>query len=100
MGKILIDLRNTREEAISVTELKSNHDQDSDLASEKDDAECHSKFYIKSDDMKRSSTNDILKVKVKNDDVRRSSTTSEISMDQEDDEEKETKYRLDPKWIF
>lgn len=98
LGKILIDLRNTREEAISVAELKSNHDQNSDLASEKDDAECHSKFYIKSDDMKRSSTNDILKVKVKNDDVRRSSATSEISMDQEDDEEKETKYRLDPKY--
>lgn len=98
LGKILIDLRNTREEAISVAELKSNHDQNSDLASEKDDAECHSKFYIKSDDMKRSSTNDILKVKVKNDDVRRSSATSEISMDQEEDEEKETKYRLDPKY--
>lgn len=97
LGKILIDLRNTREEAISVAELKSNQDQNSDLSSEKDDAEYPSKFYSTNDDMKRSSTNDILKVKTKNDDMRRSSTTSDISMDQDDDDDKETKYRLDPK---
>ncbi|XP_024027955.1 inositol hexakisphosphate and diphosphoinositol-pentakisphosphate kinase VIP2 isoform X3 [Morus notabilis] len=98
LGKILIDLRNTREEAISVAELKSNHDQNSDLSSEKDDVEYPSKFYSTNDDMKRSSTNDILKVKTKNDDMRRSSTTSDISMDQDDDDDKETKYRLDPKY--
>jgi hypothetical protein len=31
LGKLLIDLRNTREEAISVAELKSNQDNDSSL---------------------------------------------------------------------
>ncbi|THG06720.1 hypothetical protein TEA_029503 [Camellia sinensis var. sinensis] len=33
----------------------------------------------------------------KNEDGRRASFTSDISMDQDDDDEKETKYRLDPK---
>lgn len=98
MGKILIDLRNTREEAISVAELKSNQDQDSKLNTETEHAEYQSMFNIKSDDTKISSTSsDSLKVKTKNDDVRRSSTTSDISMDQDDDDDKETKYRLDPK---
>ncbi|PON95879.1 Histidine phosphatase superfamily [Trema orientale] len=99
LGKMLIDLRNTREEAISVAELKSNQDQDSKVSTEKEDAEYQSMFHIKSDDMKRSSTSgDALKVKIKNDDMRRSSTTSDISMDQDDDDDKETKYRLDPKY--
>lgn len=80
LGKILIDLRNTREEAISVAELKSNQDQDStSKKSDKEDTEYQSKLYIK------------------NDDTRRNSTTSDISMDQDDDDDKETKYRLDPK---
>ena len=101
LGKILIDLRNTREEAISVAELKTNQDQDSKLNTEKEDAEYQSVFNLKSDDVKKSNTsNDMLKVKVKNDDMRRSSTTSDISMDQDDDDDKETKYRLDPKWIY
>lgn len=82
MGKILIDLRNTREEAISVAELKSNQDQDSVSAkSGKEDADYHSKPHNK------------------NEDTRRSSTTSEKSMDQDDDDDKEPQYRLDPKWI-
>ena len=97
LGKVLIDLRNTRDEAISVAELKSSQDQDVKPPSEKEDAESQSKFYIKSDEIRRSGTgNDILKIKIKNDDVRRTST-SDISMDQDDDDDKETKYRLDPK---
>ncbi|KAF8010844.1 hypothetical protein BT93_J1478 [Corymbia citriodora subsp. variegata] len=81
LGKILIDLRNTREEAINVAELKNNQDQDSKSnSSELDDKDCHLKHYGK------------------NEDGRRSSTTSEKSIDQEDDDDKETKYRLDPKY--
>jgi len=80
LGKILIDLRNTREEAISVAELKCNEDQQStSKKSEKEDTDYQ------------------LKLSIKNDDVRRTSTTSDISMDQDDDDDKETKYRLDPK---
>jgi inositol hexakisphosphate/diphosphoinositol-pentakisphosphate kinase len=78
LGKVLIDLRNTREEAISVAELKSNQDQDSiSKKPEKEDAEYQSKLYVKTDDL------------------RRISTTSN-TMDQDDDDDKETKYRLDP----
>ncbi|KAK4603942.1 hypothetical protein RGQ29_012454 [Quercus rubra] len=80
LGKILIDLRNTREEAISVAELKSNREQEStSKKAEKEDPEYQSKLYIKNDDMRRTSTSD-------------------ISMDQDDDDDKETKYRLDPKY--
>lgn len=80
LGKILIDLRNTREEAINVAELKSNQDHDSSSAkSGKEDADYYSKPHNK------------------NEDARRSSTTSEKSMDQDDDDDKETQYRLDPK---
>lgn len=87
MGKLLIDLRNTREEAISVAELKSSQDQHSKLTQgEKEDTECQPKLHIKHDDFRRSG-----------DDMRRSSTTSDISMDQDDDDDKETQYRLDPK---
>ncbi|RVW23942.1 Inositol hexakisphosphate and diphosphoinositol-pentakisphosphate kinase VIP2 [Vitis vinifera] len=57
LGKILIDLRNTREEAISVAELKSNQDQDSVSAkSGKEDADYHSKPHNKNEDTRRSST--------------------------------------------
>lgn len=99
MGKILIDLRNTREEAISVAELKSNQDLPSTLTQgEKEDAECQPKLCIKNDDFRKSSNaSDLPKLHIKNDDMRRSSTTSDISMDQDDDDDKETKYRLDPK---
>lgn len=80
LGKLLIDLRNTREEAISVADLKSNQDQRSpSKKTEKEDMEYQSKL------------------SVKNDDLRRTSTTSNISMDQDEDDDKETKYRLDPK---
>ncbi|KAF9606267.1 hypothetical protein IFM89_024088 [Coptis chinensis] len=82
LGKILIDLRNTREEAITVAELKSNQDQNSaSFKSRKDD----------SDQL-------LLKQQTKNEDTRRTSSTSEKSLDQDDDDDKETKYRLDPKY--
>ncbi|XP_062106712.1 inositol hexakisphosphate and diphosphoinositol-pentakisphosphate kinase VIP2-like isoform X4 [Humulus lupulus] len=100
LGKMLIDLRNTREEAISVAELKCSQEQDSRLDTEKEDAEYQSMFNIKNDDMKKlSSSSEMLKVKIKNDDMRRTSTTtSEISLDQDEDDDKEPKYRLDPKY--
>lgn len=82
LGKILIDLRNTREEALSVAELKSNQDQESTLAKSEEDGEYQSKFFIKSED------------------TRRASTTSDLSIDQDDDDDKETKYRLDPKYML
>ena len=80
LGKILIDLRNTREEAISVAQLKSNQDRHlSSTKTEKEDAEAKSRHFNK------------------NDDARRSSTSNDLSMDQDDDDDKEPKYRLDPK---
>ncbi|KAH1215758.1 Inositol hexakisphosphate and diphosphoinositol-pentakisphosphate kinase VIP1 [Glycine max] len=39
LGKLLIDLRNTREEAITVAELKNNHDHSLSINIEKEDAE-------------------------------------------------------------
>lgn len=98
LGKIMIDLRNTREEAISVAaEPKSDQDEHSKPTNtEKEDKENHAKLHVKSDDRK-SSMSDIPKLYTKNEDVRRSSTTSEISIDQDDDDDKETQYRLDPK---
>ncbi|KAJ0099091.1 hypothetical protein Patl1_22104 [Pistacia atlantica] len=81
LGKILIDLRNTREEAIGVAELKSNQEQGVTISkTEKEDTDYLSKHFTK------------------NDDTRRTSTTSEKSMDQDDDDDKEIKYRLDPKY--
>ncbi|KAJ4707520.1 Inositol hexakisphosphate and diphosphoinositol-pentakisphosphate kinase [Melia azedarach] len=81
LGKILIDLRNTREEAISVAELKSNQLQVSTSSkTEKEEMDYQTKLFIKTDDM------------------RRTSTTSEKSMDQDDDDDKEPQYRLDPKY--
>ena len=80
MGKILIDLRNTREEDISVAELKSNQDHDSSSVKT-----------VKED------TDTKLKLVNKNDEIRKSNTLNDISMDQDDDDDKETKYRLDPK---
>lgn len=77
MGKILIDVRNTREEAISVAELKNNQDH---ALIENEDTEAKSKNSHK------------------NDEIRKSSTMSDTSMDQDDDDDdKEPKYRLDPK---
>ncbi|KAK9698402.1 hypothetical protein RND81_08G101600 [Saponaria officinalis] len=79
LGKILIDLRLTREEAINVAELK--HKQ----------APC-TKSHQKEDTKHRP------KPQAKNEEIRRSSTASDMSMEQDDDDEKETEYRLDPKY--
>ncbi|GJM96235.1 hypothetical protein PR202_ga13053 [Eleusine coracana subsp. coracana] len=78
LGKILIDLRNTREEAISVAEPKFVEDEALFLPTKE--------------------TEHPQKSQIWNEDGRRSSTTSEKSMDQEDEDDRETKYRLDPKY--
>ena len=76
LGKILIDLRNTREEAISVAGLKSSQDHESTVSiTGQEDGESN----------------------FRNEDSRRTSFTGEKSINQEDDDNKETKYRLDPK---
>jgi inositol hexakisphosphate/diphosphoinositol-pentakisphosphate kinase len=87
LGKILIDLRNTREEAISVAELKKDQELDQEppkipkVTNKKEDNnfEYQTKTFL-----------------IKNEDSRRTSFTSEKSIDLEDDDEKETQYRLDP----
>ncbi|XP_021905415.1 inositol hexakisphosphate and diphosphoinositol-pentakisphosphate kinase VIP2 isoform X2 [Carica papaya] len=80
LGKILIDLRNTREEALSVAELKSNQDQPPpSTKTGKEDSDYQPKLFIKNDDLRRSSAN-------------------ELPKDKDDDDDKETKYRLDPKY--
>ncbi|XP_025791383.1 inositol hexakisphosphate and diphosphoinositol-pentakisphosphate kinase VIP2-like isoform X1 [Panicum hallii] len=78
LGKILIDLRNTREEAISVAEPKFIEDEAIFLPTK--EAEHQQKIHAR------------------NEDGRRSSSTSEKSLDQEDEDDRETKYRLDPKY--
>ncbi|CAL0321760.1 unnamed protein product [Lupinus luteus] len=81
LGKLLIDLRNTQEEAISVAELKNNQDHSLSIKTEKEDSESKLKHFHK------------------NDELRKCNTMSDISsMDQDDDDDKETKYRLDPKY--
>ncbi|KAL0717814.1 hypothetical protein Bca4012_067136 [Brassica carinata] len=74
MGKILIDLRNTREEAMSVAELKEQQVTLSLSSSKKQQDK--PKLFINGDDVRRPGSGD------KN----------------EDDDDKETKYRLDPKY--
>ncbi|XP_058778773.1 inositol hexakisphosphate and diphosphoinositol-pentakisphosphate kinase VIP2-like isoform X2 [Vicia villosa] len=81
LGKILIDVRNTREEAITVAELKNNPD--------------HSLLSMK---IENEDTEGKTKKNHENEEIRKSCTMSETSMDQEDDDDKETKYRLDPKY--
>ncbi|KAK6155129.1 hypothetical protein DH2020_009377 [Rehmannia glutinosa] len=81
LGKILIDLRNTREEAISVAELKSAQENNSAIHSNgREDKDYHSKSQSKIEY------------------TRRGSFASERSVDPDDDDDKETKYRLDPKY--
>lgn len=83
LGKILIDLRNTREEALHVAVVKGNQDN------------C-------SNSTKTAKANKVFppNISIKTDDIRRSNTTSEMSIDQDDDDDKETKYRLDPKSVY
>ncbi|WRX20903.1 Histidine phosphatase superfamily [Theobroma cacao] len=82
LGKILIDLRNAHEEALNAAELKSNQDKCSKSTKiEKEDKDFPPKLFTKTND------------------TRRSSITSEMSMDEDDDgDDKETKYHLDPKY--
>ncbi|KAL6893672.1 hypothetical protein ACP4OV_007770 [Aristida adscensionis] len=78
LGKILIDLRNTREEAISVADPKFIEDEALFLPTKEAEHQ--------------------QRIQVRNEDGRRSSSTSEKSLDQEDEDDRETKYRLDPKY--
>ncbi|KAH7283712.1 hypothetical protein KP509_34G020400 [Ceratopteris richardii] len=82
LGKILIDLRNTREEAINIAELKNAQDS----------APAHKLTKLTDDDTKSA------KSRIKLDGSRRSSSNSEKSLDAEEDDDKETRYRLDPKY--
>ncbi|KAK4783978.1 hypothetical protein SAY86_018346 [Trapa natans] len=78
LGKILIDLRNTREEAIYVAGLKSKQEQQSNMNdAEKDYSEEHHTCYGE---------------------IRSYGSTSDKSLDQDDEDDRETKYRLDPKY--
>lgn len=80
LGKILIDLRNTREEAISVSDPKFTEDEATFLPTKESEYQ--------------------QKLQTRNEDGRRSSSTSEKSLDQEDEDDRETKYRLDPKYAL
>lgn len=80
LGKIMIDLRNTREEALSVAELKGSQDNLAVNKTTKEDTEHHTKPHTRNEESRRTSFN------------------SERSMDQDDDDDKEPKYRLDPKY--
>lgn len=82
LGKILIDLRNTREEATSVSDAKDDESPTTTAAAAKS----------KKDDIDY-----LARLPYKNEDGRRTSSTSEKSLEQDEDEDKETKYRLDPK---
>ncbi|PWA72426.1 ATP-grasp fold, Histidine phosphatase superfamily [Artemisia annua] len=80
LGKILIDLRNTREEAINVAELKSQCQDSTSIAAVKE--------YI---DYQQTNV-------IKNEESKRTCLAGENSTDQDDDDDKEIKYRLDPKY--
>ncbi|XP_042019370.1 inositol hexakisphosphate and diphosphoinositol-pentakisphosphate kinase VIP2-like isoform X2 [Salvia splendens] len=79
LGKILIDLRNTREEAISIAELKSNQDSTTELPS-----------------IAREDSADLQKSQINLEHASKTSLGSEKSADLDDDDDKEPKYRLDP----
>ena len=72
LGKILIDLRNTREEAINVAELKSGQSQTSTTSI------TNVKEHIDHQPMSL----------IRNEESRRTSFTSEKSMDQDEDDDK------------
>ncbi|XP_042424575.1 inositol hexakisphosphate and diphosphoinositol-pentakisphosphate kinase VIP1-like isoform X1 [Zingiber officinale] len=80
LGKILIDLHNTREEAIDVAEPKSSQETTTTFPKT------------------RKEERDQARPLNRNEDLRRTSSTSEKSIDQDDDDDRETKYRLDPKY--
>ncbi|KAL6518894.1 Inositol hexakisphosphate and diphosphoinositol-pentakisphosphate kinase vip2 [Orobanche hederae] len=94
LGKILIDLRNTREEAISVAELKS--------AQENNNNNNDNNYYNNNNTVVPSIVKEDVdyptKYQNKIEFSRKCSFTSERSIDQDDDDDKEPKYRLDPKY--
>ncbi|MED6134114.1 Inositol hexakisphosphate and diphosphoinositol-pentakisphosphate kinase vip2 [Stylosanthes scabra] len=66
LGKLLIDLRNTREEAISVAELKKNQDDHTlSMKTEKEDAEAKSKLHHRNDEARKSTTPNTLYANVR-----------------------------------
>lgn len=82
LGKILIDLRNTREEAICVAGLKSKQDQHlKPSEKQKDDGEDHGKHRVAYEEFKRCGNN------------------GDKSIDPDDEDDRETKYRLDPEYL-
>ncbi|KAJ7538636.1 hypothetical protein O6H91_11G057700 [Diphasiastrum complanatum] len=85
-GKILIDLRNTREEAISISELK-NAQENVRACSKVRASKC-------ADDEVKAGP----KVHSRSSSSRRSSSNSEKSLEADDGDDKETQYRLDPKY--
>lgn len=84
MGKILIDLRNTREEAISVTELK--HKQETAKANMPGRSRKQSEEGSKANGKLRASP-----------ESSKQNSVTEKSYETDDDDDKETQYRLDPK---
>ncbi|CAK9857717.1 unnamed protein product [Sphagnum jensenii] len=85
MGKILIDLRNTREEAISVTELK--HKQETAKANMPGRSRKQSEEVSKANGKLRASP-----------ESSKQNSVTEKSYETDDDDDKETQYRLDPKY--
>lgn len=76
----MIDLRNTREEAISIAELKSSQVSSAEIPS-----------------IAREDSDVQLKSQSKLELAGKGSLSSDKSIDQDDDDDKEPKYRLDPK---
>lgn len=85
----MIDLRNTREEAINVAETREEAINVVELK-----RQSHSSTSIKN---VKEHTDHQPKSLIKNEESRRTSFTSEKSMDQDEDDDKEIGYRLDPK---
>lgn len=80
LGKILIDLRNTREEAVSVAELKRKQD--------------HIPSKVRKHLDEGNQVSGKVRVAV---DSSRQATSTDKSYETDDDDDKETQYRLDPK---
>ncbi|GER35796.1 inositol hexakisphosphate anddiphosphoinositol-pentakisphosphate kinase [Striga asiatica] len=91
LGKILIDLRNTREEAINVAELKSAQENNNNNNNNNTNNSAVS-TNLKED------TDYLTKSQSKLESSRKCSFASDLPVDQDDDDDKEPKYRLDPKY--
>jgi inositol hexakisphosphate/diphosphoinositol-pentakisphosphate kinase len=81
LGKILIDLRNTREEAVSVAELKRKQN--------------HIPSKVRKHLDEGNEVSGKVRVAV---DSSRQATSTDKSYETDDDDDKETQYRLDPKY--